>query len=123
MGARLFEWCTRGARVRVGAVGCTRLSSSQVWVHDSSSGARVRAGAVGCTSTRSGVALSELLHADAYIVRARRTLATPTMDCTSMIGLGDGIVEVVTRIGLFCCEARLWDESCMLNKMGRKIYY
>ena len=71
---------------------------------------------------RSGVALSKLLHADAYIVLARQTLATLAMDCTSMTRLGDGILEVGTRIGLFCCEARRWDESRMLNKMGRKIY-
>ena len=70
---------------------------------------------------KSSVALSELLHADTYIVRAQRMLATLATDCTSMIRRGYGIVEVVTRIGLFCCEARRRDESRILIKWEENI--
>ena len=31
-----------------------------------------------------------------------------------------GIVQVLTRIGLLCCETRRPDESRMLNKMEEK---
>ena len=80
---------------------------------------------------KSSLALDKMSHADAYIVHAQRTLATLATAnrqyTYDMVGIG--IIQVLTRIGLFCCEARRrmshvclikWEEKFITNE-GRKI--
>ena len=76
---------------------------------------------------RSSLALAKMLHADAYIVGCTANVCNPSSGLYKYDTVGDGIVQVVTRIGMSCCETRRWDElrmrlnilSCVILRIER----
>ena len=60
---------------------------------------------------RSSIALAKMLHADAYIVACITNVGNPSNGPYKHDMVGDGIIQVVTRIGMFCCETRQQNES------------